>query len=64
MHLLENVSYIDAFYFMSMLATAQGPATIPATVAGKLFASFMAFVSVGAVVTSLPPSLDHSLVSC
>lgn len=53
MHLLENMGYVDAFYFMSMLATAQGPAMTPATVAGKLFASLMAFVSVGTVVTSL-----------
>ena len=53
MHALERMSYLDAFYFMSMLATAQGPATIPATVAGKLFAAFMAFVSIGSVVTAL-----------
>ena len=52
-HLIEGYSYIDSFYFMSMLATAQGPASIPATVAGKLFASLMAFVSVGTVVAAL-----------
>ena len=53
MHLIERMPYVDAFYFMSMLATAQGPAATPATVGGKLFASVMAFVSVGTVVTSL-----------
>ena len=53
MHALEGLSWLDAFYFMSMLATAQGPATQPATVAGKLFASCMAFVSVGSAITAL-----------
>ena len=52
-HLIERMSLLDAFYFMSMIATAQGPAGIPATAAGKLFASFMAFVSVGSVAASL-----------
>ena len=53
LHLVEGYSYIDSFYFMSMLATAQGPASTPVTLAGKLFASLMAFVSVGTVVASL-----------
>ena len=53
MHLIERMRYIDAFYFMSMIATAQGPVVTPLTTAGKLFASFMAFVSVGTVVASL-----------
>ena len=53
MALIEGYSLIDAFYFMAMLATAQGPASSPSTVAGKLFASLMAFVSVGTVVASL-----------
>ena len=52
-HLIEGYSFVDAFYFMSMLATAQGPAIAPATVAGKLFASLMAFLSVGTVVAAL-----------
>ena len=53
MHQLEGLSYLDAFYFMSMIATAQGPMQTPSTAAGKLFASLMAFVSVGTVVASL-----------
>ena len=53
MHRLESMTYLDAFYFMSMLATAQGPSLVPQTPAGKLFAACMAFISVGAVVTSL-----------
>lgn len=52
MHLTEGMGYLDAFYFMSMIATAQGSATTPATAAGKIFASLMAFVSVGAAITS------------
>ena len=53
MHYLEGFSYLDAFYFMSMIATAQGPVVIPQTAAGKIFASFMAFVSVGGGVAAL-----------
>lgn len=52
MHMTEGMNYIDAFYFMSMIATAQGSATTPLTVSGKIFASFMAFISVGASITS------------
>ncbi len=50
---LEGMAWVDAFYFMSMIATAQGSAWTPVTAAGKLFASLMAFVSVGMVVTTL-----------
>lgn len=51
--LIEGLSWMDAFYFMSMIATAQGPTHEPATAAGKLFTSFMAFTSVGTVVAAL-----------
>ena len=53
MRLTERMSYLDAFYFMSMIATAQGPMVIPATPAGKIFSALMAFISVGTVVASL-----------
>ena len=53
MHALEGMSYLDAFYFMSMIATAQGPVVVPQTAWGKLFAAFMAFVSAGTVVAAL-----------
>ena len=53
MHVTEHMSWVDAFYFMSMLATAQGSAVTPATASGKIFAALMAFLSVGVVVTSL-----------
>lgn len=49
----EGLSYLDAFYFVSMIATAQGPSVAPVTVAGKLFAALMAYVSVGSVVAAL-----------
>lgn len=51
-HYLEGWRYIDSFYFMSMLVTAEGPPNAPATDAGKIFASFMAFVGIGSVVTA------------
>jgi len=53
MHNIENMSWVDAFYFMSMIATAQGPMATPLTAAGKIFVSLMAFISVGAVVAAL-----------
>jgi hypothetical protein len=53
LHYLEGLSYLDAFYFMSMLATTQGLSKVPATPAGKVFVSIMAFVSVGSVVAAL-----------
>lgn len=53
MHRIEKLPYLDAFYFMSMIATAQGPTIAPITPAGKVFASLMAFISVGFVVAAL-----------
>jgi hypothetical protein len=53
LHLIEGYSYLNAFYFTSMVATGQGPSSPPATAAGKIFVSVMAFVSTGTVITSL-----------
>ena len=53
LHRLEGLSYLEAFYFMSMIATAQGANWEPATPAGKLFFAGMAFISVGTVVAAL-----------
>ena len=53
MHTIERMPYLDAFYFMSMTATAQGPSMIPSTPVGKLFAALMSFISVGTVVAAL-----------
>ena len=54
-HFIEGFSYVDAFYFTSMIATGQGPAptVTPITAAGKLFTCFLAFVSTGVMVASL-----------
>ena len=52
-HLIEHLSYVDAFYFMSMIATAQGPTYSPVTAEGKIFTSIIAFISVGSVVAAL-----------
>jgi voltage-gated potassium channel len=53
MHLIEGLSYLDAFYFTSMIATGQGPNFTPVTDFGKVFAAILAFVSVGTVITAL-----------
>ena len=55
MHLLEGFSWLDGFYFTSMIATGQGPVSniAPATAAGKIFTCLLAFISVGALVASL-----------
>jgi len=53
MVLLEGWTYVDAFYFMSLIATTQGPTKNPETDAGKIFASAIAFVAVGAVISSI-----------
>lgn len=54
MHFLEHFSYLDAFYFTSMIATGQGPAPneVPVTAAGKIFTCFLAFISVGSMIAS------------
>ena len=52
-HCIEKIPYLDAFYFMSMIATAQGPLYTPATAWGKIFVSIMAFISVGTGVAAL-----------
>jgi biotin transporter BioY len=55
MHLIEGWSYLNAFYFTSMIATGQGPPAglDPQSPGGKIFASVLAFVSVGTVVSAL-----------
>ena len=52
-HRIEGMSYLDAFYFVSMIATAQGPAIIPHTPGGKIFAALLSFIAVGTVVAAL-----------
>jgi hypothetical protein len=56
-HQLEGMDWVNALYFESMLATGQGPPLALTTDSGKIFASVMGFVSVGAVFTSLVVTL-------
>lgn len=56
-HQMEGMSWVNAVYFESMLATGQGPPIQLTTDAGKVFASVMAFVSVGSVITALVVTL-------
>jgi hypothetical protein len=59
--LLTGSSWVDSFYFECMLATGQGP-PFPLTSDGaKLFASFMAFLSIGTVITTLVLNLGPIL---
>jgi hypothetical protein len=53
MMVLEGWDPVTSFYFMSLLATAEGPAQSPMTVGGKIFASFMAFFSIGAAISAI-----------
>ena len=53
MMVLERWSLVDSFYFMSLLATAEGPAQAPGTDPGKIFASVMTFFSIGAALTAI-----------
>ena len=52
MHYFEKMSYLEAYYFTSMIATAQGPFYVPQSVAGKIFVSILSFISVGVVVAA------------
>ena len=45
--------WVNSFYFECMLATGQGPPFPLTTTGSKLFAAFMAFVSIGTVLTTL-----------
>ena len=53
MMLIEGWSLVPSFYFMALLATAEGPAATPATDAGKIFAAIMAFFSIGAALSAI-----------
>jgi hypothetical protein len=51
--IIEHWGVVDSFYFMALLATAEGPAATPATEAGKIFAGIMAFFSIGAAISAI-----------
>jgi hypothetical protein len=52
-HLVAGLDAVDSVYFESMLATGQGPPFSLTSDGAKIFASIMAFVSVGSVVSTL-----------
>lgn len=52
-HTVSGTGAVESFYFESMLATGQGPPSFFSSVSAELFASVMAFLSVGTVVTTL-----------
>jgi hypothetical protein len=52
-HYIAGLDAVDSVYFESMLATGQGPPLTLTTDNAKIFASVMAFVSVGSVVSTL-----------
>lgn len=51
--LIEGWNLVPSFYFMALLATAEGPAATPATDTGKIFAAIMAFFSIGAAISAI-----------
>jgi hypothetical protein len=62
-HYIEGMNYVNALYFESMLATGQGPPLTLTTDNGKIFASIMAFVSVGSILTTIVYTLGPVLSS-
>jgi hypothetical protein len=62
-HYIEGMDYVNALYFESMLATGQGPPLTLTTDNGKVFASIMAFVSVGSILTTIVYTLGPVLSS-
>ena len=52
-HFIASLGWVDSFYFESMLATGQGPPLALTTDSAKIYASILAFVSVGSVLTTV-----------
>jgi hypothetical protein len=52
-HVIAGFGPVDALYFECMLATGQGPPFLLPNDSAKLFASAMAFLSVGTVLTTV-----------
>src|SRR5436853_4639631 len=50
---IEGWGIVASFYFMPLLATAEGPAATLATDVGKIFAAIMAFFSIGAAISAI-----------
>jgi len=50
---IEGLSYMDACYLTSMIATGQGPNYTPVTALGKVFTENLGIVSVETVIATL-----------
>ena len=51
---LDNqFDWVYSFFFMSMVATGQGPPTNVSGASAEIFVSVMAFISVGTLITSI-----------
>jgi hypothetical protein len=53
MIIIEHWDPVTSFYFMALLATAEGPPEVPGSPQGKIFASVMAFFSIGAAISAI-----------
>jgi hypothetical protein len=53
MMIIEHWDPVTSFYFMALLATAEGPPEVPGSPQGKIFASVMAFFSIGAAISAI-----------
>jgi hypothetical protein len=51
--LLTGWRWVDSFYFMAMIGTAEGPPTNPPNFWSKIFAAVMAFVSIGTLISAV-----------
>jgi H+/gluconate symporter-like permease len=51
--ILDGYGWIYSFYFMSMVATGQGPPNGVNGSYAQIFVSIMAFISVGTLITSI-----------
>jgi hypothetical protein len=53
MKLLTGWDWVLAFYFMAMIATAEGPPISPPNASSAIFAAVMAFISIGTLITAI-----------
>ncbi len=52
MKFLSGWGWLESFYFMAMLGTAEGPPEVPPNVLSSVFAAVMAFISIGTLITA------------
>jgi hypothetical protein len=52
MEVLTGWTWIQSFYFMAMIATAEGPPQAPPNLWSSIFAAVMAFVSIGTLIAA------------